>query len=122
MQEMDIYLDTPAFSGFTTAWQALHCGLPVVTMEGEFLRQRLAAGLMRRVGLTETIAQSYDEYVALAVELANDSDKRQGLRLKMSSVAGVADEDLSVIRTLERELIDALDDRKRSLAMEVGSD
>ena len=42
LDEMDIYLDCPAFSGYTTAWSAIHRGLPIVTWEGEFLRQRLA--------------------------------------------------------------------------------
>ena len=58
LEEMDIYLDCPAFSGYTTAWQALHCGLPIVTLEGQYLRQRLAAGLLRQVGTTDGIARS----------------------------------------------------------------
>jgi protein O-GlcNAc transferase len=28
LDEMDVYLDCPAFSGYTTAWQAVHRGMP----------------------------------------------------------------------------------------------
>lgn len=109
MQEMDIFLDTPAFSGYTTAWQAVHCGLPVVTLEGEYLRQRLAAGLLRRIGVTETIAHSFQEYVALAVELGNDPVRRTGLRQQLRAVAGEVEDDLAVVRAFERELVARLE-------------
>ena len=66
----DIYLDCPSFSGYTTAWQAIHQGLPVLTLEGGFMRQRLAAGLLRKIGMTDTIAASKDEYIEIAARLA----------------------------------------------------
>ena len=50
LDEMDVYLDCPAFSGYTTAWQAIHRGLPIITLEGRYLRQRLAAALLRQIG------------------------------------------------------------------------
>lgn len=62
---MDLYLDLPAFSGYTTAWQALHRGLPIVTLEGEFLRQRLAAGLLRQVPEAQML---YHEILQVAPE------------------------------------------------------
>ncbi|MFX5332298.1 hypothetical protein ABTC54_19495, partial [Acinetobacter baumannii] len=68
LEQMDISLDAPAFSGYTTAWQALQAGLPIVTLEGRFLRQRLAAGLLRRVGETDGLTRSRDQYVEKAVE------------------------------------------------------
>ena len=59
---MDIYLDAIAFSGFTTAIQALACnGLPIVTLEGELMRQRLAAGILRHIGVKDTIATAVDD-------------------------------------------------------------
>ena len=76
LDEMDIYLDCPAFSGYTTAWAAIHRGLPIVTWEGEFLRQRLAAGLLRQIGITEGIAQSRDQYVQIAVGWAKECSSR----------------------------------------------
>jgi predicted O-linked N-acetylglucosamine transferase (SPINDLY family) len=73
LDEMDVYLDCPAFSGYTTAWRAIHRGLPIVTWEGEFLRQRLAAGLLRQIGMTEGIASSGDQYVEIAARWGTQS-------------------------------------------------
>lgn len=70
---MDVYLDSPAFSGYTTAWQAVQRGIAIVTLEGEFLRQRLAAGLLRQTDLAQSVARSREDYVAAAVRFAEDT-------------------------------------------------
>ena len=83
LDEMDMFLDCPAFSGYTTAWQAVHRGIPIVTWEGEFLRQRLAAGLLRQIGITDGIASSADQYVhfaALRAQESRDSGQRAAQR------------------------------------------
>lgn len=105
MDAMDLYLDTPAFSGFTTAWQALQRGLPVVTLEGRFMRQRLAAGLMRKIGILETIANNIDEYVNIALSLARQPNKRLKLRNKILETAPRANEDIEVVRVFEQSLL-----------------
>jgi protein O-GlcNAc transferase len=112
----DIYLDCPSFSGYTTAWQAVHRGLPVVTLEGRFMRQRLAAGLLRKIGLTDTIAASKAEYVAIAARLAaecRDPVRRAAHRAKLKAAAPQADHDVSVVRAFEQSVIDALAERGR---------
>lgn len=101
---MDVYLDTPAFSGYTTAWQAIHRGLPVVTLEGEFMRQRLAAGLLRQVGITETIASNVTSYVSIAAALSSSPGKRQVLGERLRKAAPLADNDLNVVRAFEEAL------------------
>jgi len=73
LDDMDVFLDCPAFSGYTTAWAAIHRGLPVVTREGVFLRQRLASGLLRQTALMEGIASSDAGYVEIAVRFAAES-------------------------------------------------
>jgi len=106
----DIYLDCPSFSGYTTAWQAIHCGLPVVTRDGKFMRQRLAAGLLRKIGITETIATSADHYWTIATRLAEecrDSSRRSARRQSIISRAPRADNDIGVVRAFEKSLIDA---------------
>ncbi|MDI3308093.1 MAG: tetratricopeptide repeat protein [Acetobacteraceae bacterium] len=103
--EMDVYLDGPGFSGYTTAWQAVHQGLPIVTLEGEFLRQRLAAGLLRQIGRADTIAATPAEYVAIASRLAaeaRDPQRRQSRRDSLRrAAAALADGDDRVLRALE---------------------
>jgi len=78
LDDMDILLDCAAFSGYTTAWAAVHRGLPIVTLEGEFLRQRLAAGLLRQIGLTEGIATSREQYTEIASSWGHAARDRDG--------------------------------------------
>jgi len=108
MDVMDIFLDTPAFSGYTTAWLALHRGLPVISLEGRFMRQRLASGLLRRIGLTGFIAGDMDDYVLKAAALAADADLRRLLRINLPHATAKADEDTRVVRALETAIFNHL--------------
>ena len=111
LDEMDISLDCPAFSGYTTAWQALHCGLPILTLEGAFLRQRLAAGLLRQVGMTDGIAASAAGYLATAVRWANESqDLNQwtARRVELRAAAARADGNRAAVTALEHKLWQSL--------------
>ena len=111
MEAADIYLDLPSFSGYTTAWQAINCGIPIVTFEGEFMRQRLASGLLRKIGVTDTIAQSFEEYLSIVRRLAKLKEQPelwQAYRKKIKKSAPMADNDLSVVRGFEKFLTDAI--------------
>ncbi|HEY2465865.1 MAG TPA: tetratricopeptide repeat protein [Steroidobacteraceae bacterium] len=111
LDEMDVFLDCPAFSGYTTAWQAVHCGIPIVTLEGEFLRQRLAAGLLRQIGMTDGIASSPDQYVQIAALLAEESRDcgQRGMRREaLRRAATQADGNRAAVSAFENALIDAL--------------
>jgi predicted O-linked N-acetylglucosamine transferase (SPINDLY family) len=88
---MDVYLDCPAFSGYTTAWQAVHRGVPIVTQEGRFLRQRLAGGLLRQIGSTDGIASSPGQYVDAAIRLAQECrDRPSSWAARRASIRGAA--------------------------------
>lgn len=113
----DVYLDCPSFSGYTTAWQSVQRGLPVVTLEGKFMRQRLAAGLLRKIGMTDTIASSIEDYVTIAAQLAAECHnpiRRNARRNALAAAALLADHDISVVRAFERSVIDALSERGRN--------
>jgi predicted O-linked N-acetylglucosamine transferase (SPINDLY family) len=100
-----VFLDCPAFSGYTTAWKAVREGIPVVTWEGPFMRQRLAAGLLRKTGLHELVATSLGDYVDKAVALATEpGPDRQARMAQIASAAPLADQDVTVVRAFEREL------------------
>jgi predicted O-linked N-acetylglucosamine transferase (SPINDLY family) len=108
----DVYLDCPAFSGYTTAWLAIHRGLPIVALEGRQMRQRLAAGLLRKAGLPGTIAASVEDYVAIAARLADecrDPARKQALRAAVLAAAAAVDDDVDVVRSFERCLTSALE-------------
>jgi predicted O-linked N-acetylglucosamine transferase (SPINDLY family) len=112
LDEMDIYLDCAAFSGYTTAWAAVHRGLPIVTREGEFLRQRLAAGLLRQIGITDGIAMTSDQYVQIAVRWAQEcrqSDLWAARREAIRRSAPKADDNRAALRAFEQVLLNAVE-------------
>jgi protein O-GlcNAc transferase len=101
MRRADVFLDTVGFSGFNTALQSMQSGLPVVTLEGRFLRGRLASGVLRRIGLDDLVVQSEDEYVARAVRLCREAKYRDGLRARIAASRHLLYEDFLPIRALE---------------------
>jgi predicted O-linked N-acetylglucosamine transferase (SPINDLY family) len=110
LDEMDIYLDCPAFSGFTTAAQAIHRGVPIVTLEGRYLRQRLAAALLRQVGREDQIALSHDGYVEIVVRLAAEirtgADGGGARRDAIRRAAPRTDGNVSAVEAFEGTIID----------------
>ena len=108
MRRSAIMLDTLGFSGFNTALQAIECDLPVLAFEGEFMRGRLASGIMRRIGLPELVAVSKDEFVQKAISLAADTGRRKKLRSAIIARRATLFCDMAPIRALERHFFDAL--------------
>jgi predicted O-linked N-acetylglucosamine transferase (SPINDLY family) len=107
----DVFLDTIGFSGFNTAMQAVECGLPVVTIEGRFMRGRLASGILRRMGLDELVVNDSTAYVDLAVKLASNADYRNITRARIEASRVVVFNELAPVRALEEFLINV--SRKR---------
>jgi predicted O-linked N-acetylglucosamine transferase (SPINDLY family) len=97
----DVCIDTIGFSGFNTALRAIECGLPVVTIEGRFLRGRLASGILRRMALDELVASGPEQYVELAVRLARNADRREAVRRRIREARPLLFGDLEPIRALE---------------------
>ena len=69
---IDIALDTMPYTGGDTTAAALDAGVPVVTRVGGRHAERMGYSILMHLGLTQTIAQTDDAYVELAVRLARD--------------------------------------------------
>jgi protein O-GlcNAc transferase len=108
LERADAMLDTIGFSGFNTAMQAVEAGAPVVTMDGRFLRGRLASGVLKRIGLRELIASSADEYAQIAITLGRDAAYRQRLRRQIEAQRRILYDDEAPIRAMEAFLSDAV--------------
>jgi len=105
LDRTDACLDWPSFSGYTTAWQAVHRGTPVITLAGSFLRQRLAAGLLRQIGLDEWVAATPGDYVAIAGRVAAAPAKtRRQWRDRIIAASRRLDRQSGVIPAIERVL------------------
>ncbi len=78
--KIDIALDPFPYNGTTTTCEALWMGVPVITLAGERHSARVGASLLTQLGMAELVADSKDEYVRLAVELAGDTARIENLR------------------------------------------
>jgi protein O-GlcNAc transferase len=97
----DVFLDSPGWSGFNTAMESLAHALPIVTLPDATMRSRHSTGVLRLLGVTETIATSMDDYIAIAVRLAHDGAWRAAIRDRMRANRHRAWRDTTAITGLE---------------------
>lgn len=81
--QIDIALDSYPYNGATTTCEALWMGVPVVTLVGVTHVSRMGLSILETLGLTELIAYTNEEYVNIALKLANDREQLQHLRATM---------------------------------------
>lgn len=78
--KVDIALDTLPYTGGTTTADALWMGVPVITLAGGVMLERMGASMLSAIGRPEWIAKSEEEYVEKAAALAKDPGLRASLR------------------------------------------
>jgi protein O-GlcNAc transferase len=81
----DLFLDTLPYGAHTTASDALWTGLPLLTCLGAQFDGRVAASLLRTIGLAELVTASLTDYEALALALARDPKKLEDLRARLAT-------------------------------------
>ena len=93
---IDIVLDTLPYTGGDTTAAAIDMGVPVVTRVGARQAERMTYSLLAHLGVTATVADNDDDYVAIAVRLARDRRWRDAVAAEMVAalpVSGLADTD-----------------------------
>lgn len=83
--EIDIALDTFPYNGGTTTTEALWQGVPLVTFWGDRWVSRTSASILHAATLGELVGQGLEDYISLAVRLANSPDTLTELRRNMRS-------------------------------------
>jgi len=101
MEQADVVLDPPHFTGGNTTYQAIGLGSPIVTLPGEFMRSRITFGAYDQIGVTDCIAIDEQDYVSKAVSIANNADLRHELSAKLLSSSDVLFENLDAVKELE---------------------
>lgn len=79
----DLFIDTRNYNAHTTACEALMMGVPVVTVTGNSFAGRVAASLLKTLGLPELIATDYGQYKALILDLAQNKEKLLKLKSRL---------------------------------------
>ena len=78
---VDIVLDSFPYTGGTTTRNALWMGVPVISLRGPALYERISSGLLAAAGLeADCVADSRPAYVEKAVSLARDRGRLAALR------------------------------------------
>lgn len=106
--KVDIALDTFPYNGTTTTCEALHMGVPVVTLAGRTHCSRVGSSLLGAVGLPQLIATEAQGYRRIALALAAQREDlvrlRAGMRLRLAqSPLGNAPEFAARFAALLRE-------------------
>ncbi|CAN5404496.1 tetratricopeptide repeat protein [soil metagenome] len=86
---IDLALDPFPYGGGTTTFDGLWMGVPLVTLRGRTAVGRGGVSILSNLGLTDLIADSPAEYVAIAIREASDlarlNERRQTMRPMLQS-------------------------------------
>jgi len=100
-QICDVFLDSFGWSGGHTTLEAIACGLPIVTLPGNFMRGRHSSAILQMLGVTDTIAATVEDYIEIAVRLGLDPTGRQALVQRMGDRHSYLYDDISCVTALE---------------------
>jgi predicted O-linked N-acetylglucosamine transferase (SPINDLY family)/GT2 family glycosyltransferase/Flp pilus assembly protein TadD/glycosyltransferase involved in cell wall biosynthesis len=77
LTRIDIVLDTFPGSGGLSLLDPLWMGVPIITLAGSWAGARQGASILGSLGLTQWIADTQEQFCAIATALANDPATRQ---------------------------------------------
>ncbi len=83
LSQIDLALDPSPYTGETTTCDGLWMGVPAVTLTGNSMASRRGASILSNVGLAHWIAQTPEEYVAIAARMAEDLESLSSLRASL---------------------------------------
>ncbi|CAA0104351.1 Uncharacterised protein [BD1-7 clade bacterium] len=81
---VDVHLDPLHFGGGRTSFDLFANEKVIVTWPGEFQRGRVTSACYALMGMNEAVANNWDDYVDIAVNIANNHELREALE---SSIA-----------------------------------
>ena len=108
LQACDVVLDTVHYCGGNTSLDAISAGALLVTLPSGFNRGRHTYGFFRKMRFTETVAETPEHYVDLAVRIATDAEFRAHLKSLHSTRAEALYEDERAVEQIARFFEDAL--------------
>jgi predicted O-linked N-acetylglucosamine transferase (SPINDLY family) len=115
----DVFLDSIGWSGGNTTLEAIAHNIPVMTWPGEMMRGRHTMAILKMMGISETIAQTKEEYVQMAVRLGQDAQYRQHISQQIAQKKHQLYGDLKPVRALEDFILKLVNKPRRFGAREV---
>ncbi len=80
---IDIALDPFPLTGGTTSFDLLWMGVPLVSMVGDSFKSRMGTGLLTYLNKEAWLANNHEEYIKIALGLAQDISKLNAIRMGM---------------------------------------
>jgi CRISPR-associated protein Csy1 len=105
-----VMIDGLHWSGGNTTLDALHCGLPVITCPGKYMRGRQSAAMLRAIDCDELIAQSPQELADIAVSVARDRQRRDDIVARIRRNLRSLTQSDAPLQALDRALRELLND------------
>jgi tetratricopeptide (TPR) repeat protein len=101
MGQCDVFLDSIGWSGCNSTLESLPYDLPIVTFAGSLMRARHGVAILTGMGVTATITDTIEDYVACAVRLARDLPWRMAMKAAIAAGKARIYGDRSCIAALE---------------------
>lgn len=114
--DIDIALDPFPFTGGLTSCEALWMGVPVITWPQSRVVSRQTFAFLNQIGLPELAAQTAEDYVRIAIQLAHDRERLAKLRATLRDRMHASS--LMDVWTFTRQLEDTFFDLYRRIEAE----
>lgn len=85
LQLADLALDPSPYNSHSSGMDFLWAGVPLVTLLGDTFSGRVGASLVTAAGLPECVTHSWDEYLALSLDLYRNPERLAMLRQRLVS-------------------------------------
>jgi protein O-GlcNAc transferase len=79
----DLFLDTPEFNAHTTATDALWAGVPMVSLPGLNMAQRVASSLCKDAGMSHLLARNMEDYSRVIMRLVSSMPKLRAAKAQL---------------------------------------
>lgn len=81
----DFMIDPYPFGGCNTSFEAFSLNIPLVTQPSNMINGRFTYGFYKKMGFTDLIANSKEEYVNLCTRLVNNDEFNKNMRNKINN-------------------------------------
>jgi predicted O-linked N-acetylglucosamine transferase (SPINDLY family) len=103
--KIDILLDTFPYSGTTTSCNALYNSIPIITMYNEnYHVHNVTSSILINSGLPELVAKDEENYIKIACNLINDSNRINEYKKNIRGMFMNLMEPNAFMKTYEEEL------------------
>jgi len=115
MLNADVMLDPMFFGGGNTSAEAIAMGIPIVTIAGDYLRDRVTYAYYKAMNFDDLIAHDVEDYVDKAVRLATDKAWHAEMMDKLDRLSDTMFENMKTVRELEQFFVAAIEARRNNL-------